>query len=59
MWTYECGGETGADPVVISVAIDGPAAGTLGPVIGPEVTAEFPQVVAALIAEAEAATARP
>jgi hypothetical protein len=37
--------------------IDGPAADTLGPVIGPDITADFPSVLAALIAEAEAATA--
>jgi Polyketide cyclase / dehydrase and lipid transport len=40
------------------VAIDGPAADALGPVIGPEITADFPDVVAALIVEAEAATSR-
>jgi hypothetical protein len=65
MWTYECSGETGADTVVIFdlfrdvttwprwnpgvewMQLDGPF------------VADFPQVVAALIAEAEAATARP
>jgi hypothetical protein len=70
VWTYECSGETGADPVVIFDLFRdvttwprwNPGVEWMpldGPVIGPEITADFPQVVAALIAEAEAATARP
>ena len=33
--------------------ITGPAADTLGPQIGPEISADFPQVLAALVERAE------
>jgi hypothetical protein len=46
----------GLTRITYEVTIDGPAAGDLGPTIGPEITADFPAVVAALISQAEAAT---
>jgi hypothetical protein len=48
----------GGTRITYGVTIDGPAAGTLGPAIGPGITADFPDVVAALINEAEAAASR-
>ena len=48
----------GRTRITYSVTIDGPAADAVGPEIGPEITADFPAVVAALISEAEAATSR-
>jgi hypothetical protein len=49
--------ETGRTRIDYGVTIDGPAADALGPVIGPDITADFPSVLEALIAEAEAAAA--
>jgi hypothetical protein len=49
--------ESGRTRIDYGVTIDGPAADVLGPVIGPDITADFPSVLEALIAEAEAATA--
>ena len=46
----------GRTRITYAVSIDGPAAATLGPVIGPEITADFPAVVAALLSEATSAT---
>jgi hypothetical protein len=40
--------------VVYRATIDGPRADELGPEIGPQVTADFPEVLAALAARAEA-----
>jgi hypothetical protein len=39
------------------VSIDGPAADTVGPQLGPAITADFPQTMAALAARAEAGVA--
>jgi uncharacterized protein YndB with AHSA1/START domain len=39
--------------VVYRMEITGPAADTLGPRIGPEISADFPQVLAALVEHAE------
>jgi hypothetical protein len=39
--------------VGFAMEITGPAAGTLGPQIGPQITADFPQVLAALVELAE------
>jgi hypothetical protein len=39
--------------VVYAMEITGPHADTLGPQIGPEITADFPQVLAALVERAE------
>jgi len=36
--------------------ITGPAAGTLGPQIGPEISADFPETLAELVARAESMT---
>lgn len=33
--------------------ISGPAAGALGPTIGPEITSDFPETIASLIEHAE------
>jgi hypothetical protein len=38
---------------VYAVEISGPEADTLGPQIGPEITADFPQLLAALVQRAE------
>ena len=43
---------SGATRVVYRTEITGPAAGTLGPEIGPQITADFPEVVAGLIKHA-------
>jgi uncharacterized protein YndB with AHSA1/START domain len=40
--------------VTYRMEIAGPAADTLGPQIGPEISADFPQTLAALVARAEA-----
>ncbi|HEY6783114.1 MAG TPA: SRPBCC family protein [Candidatus Dormibacteraeota bacterium] len=48
----------GRTKITYGVTIDGPAADAVGPEIGPEITADFRAVVAALISEAEAATSR-
>jgi len=48
----------GRTRITYGVTIDGPAADAVGPEIGPEITADFPAVVAALISEAEAASSR-
>ncbi len=40
--------------VVYRMEITGPESDTLGPQIGPEITADFPQVLAALVDRAEA-----
>jgi hypothetical protein len=50
--------DDGRTRIDYGVTIDGPAADALGPVIGPDITADFPSVLAALIAEAEAATSQ-
>jgi len=39
--------------VVYRMEITGPESDALGPQIGPEITADFPQVLAALIEQAE------
>jgi hypothetical protein len=39
--------------IVYAMEITGPAADTLGPQIGPEISADFPQVLAALVELAE------
>src|SRR6266536_485376 len=39
--------------VVYRMEITGPAAGTLGPQIGPEISGDFPQTLAALVERAE------
>jgi hypothetical protein len=40
--------------ITYRTTIDGPAADTVGPVIGPEITADFPSVLDALVARAQA-----
>ena len=40
--------------VIYRMEITGPAADTLGPQIGPEISGDFPQVLAALVERAEA-----
>ncbi|MFE3059782.1 SRPBCC family protein [Nocardia sp. NPDC059239] len=44
---------SGATRVVYRTEITGPAAATLGPEIGPQITADFPEVVAGLIEHAD------
>lgn len=39
--------------IVYAMEITGPGADTLGPQIGPEISADFPQVLAALVSRAE------
>jgi hypothetical protein len=39
--------------IVYAMEITGPGADTIGPQIGPEITADFPQVLAALVSRAE------
>jgi hypothetical protein len=39
--------------VIYRMEITGPAAGTLGPKIGPEISGDFPQTLAALVRRAE------
>ncbi len=48
----------GGTRVTFSTSIDGPEADKAGEEIGPMVTADFPQVIAALIARAEAMEGR-
>ncbi len=43
----------GGTRITYRATVEGPAADALGPEIGPAVTADFPQVVAALVARAE------
>ncbi|MGD0195393.1 MAG: SRPBCC family protein [Candidatus Dormibacteria bacterium] len=50
--------DNGRTRIDYGATIDGPAADTLGPIIGPDITADFPSVLTALIAEAEAATSQ-
>lgn len=50
--------DRGRTRITYGVTIDGPAAEALGPVLGPQITADFPDVIATLIIEAEAATSR-
>ncbi len=45
--------------ITYSAIIDGPAADEVGPSIGPAITADFPEVMAALAARAEAIASRP
>jgi hypothetical protein len=45
--------EGGRVRVIYRMEITGPAADTLGPQIGPEISADFPQVLAALVERAE------
>src|SRR5438128_1103836 len=45
--------EEGRIRIVYRMEISGPAADTLGPRIGPDITADFPQVLAALAQHAE------
>jgi Polyketide cyclase / dehydrase and lipid transport len=45
--------EGGRVRVTYRMEITGPAADTLGPQIGPEISADFPQVLAALVERAE------
>jgi len=42
--------------VTYRMEITGPAAGTLGPQIGPEISADFPETLAELVARAESMT---
>ena|ERR1700730_1811103 len=48
---------TGGTRITYSATVEGPASDTLGPEIGPAVTADFPEVMAALAGRAEALTA--
>ncbi len=48
---------TGGTRITYAATLDGPAADTVGPEVGPAITADFPQVMAALAARAEAAEA--
>ena len=48
---------TGGTRITYRATVEGPAADTLGPEIGPAVTADFPEVMAALAARAEAGLA--
>jgi hypothetical protein len=47
----------GLTRVTYSVKIDGPGADEAGPGIGPAIVADFPEVMSALVARAEAVTA--
>jgi hypothetical protein len=42
--------------ITYRATIDGPAADAVGPVIGPDITADFPEVLVALASRAEAIT---
>jgi uncharacterized protein YndB with AHSA1/START domain len=44
----------GRSRVTYRMEISGPAADTLGPQLGPEISADFPETLAALVARAEA-----
>jgi hypothetical protein len=48
--------ESGGTRITYGMTIDGPAADAVGPQLGPEITNDFPAVVAALIAMAEGAS---
>ena len=50
---------SGGTRVVYRTEITGPAAGQVGPELGPAITGDFPEVVAALCRRAEAAPAAP
>jgi hypothetical protein len=45
--------ESGLARITYRMEITGPEAGTLGPLIGPEISADFPQVLEALVQRAE------
>jgi hypothetical protein len=45
--------ESGLARITYRMEITGPEAGTLGALIGPEISADFPQVLAALVQRAE------
>ena len=47
----------GGTRITYRATVEGPAASTVGPEIGPAVTADFPEVMAALAARAEAGLA--
>jgi hypothetical protein len=47
----------GGTRITYRATVEGPAADALGPEIGPAVTADFPEIVAALAARAEAGVA--
>jgi hypothetical protein len=47
----------GGTRITYRATVEGPAADALGPEIGPAVTADFPEVIAALAARAEAGLA--
>jgi hypothetical protein len=49
---------SGGTRVNHSLTVDGPAADEIGPTIGPQITADFPVTMAALVARAEAAHER-
>jgi len=44
--------------VLYRMEISGPGADTIGPALGPEISADFPDTLAALVAHAEARSAR-
>jgi hypothetical protein len=46
--------ERGGGRVTYRMEITGPAADTVGPQVGPEISGDFPQTLAALVARAEA-----
>jgi len=48
----------GGTRITYTATIDGIGADAVGPTIGPAITADFPEVLAALITRAEAAEAR-
>ena len=48
---------TGGTRITYRATVEGPASNTMGPEIGPAVTADFPDVMAALAARAEAGLA--
>jgi hypothetical protein len=50
--------EPGRARVTYRMEITGPRADTLGPEVGPQISADFPQTMAALIDRAEASTQR-
>ena len=54
VWTAEYRAETSAEPAEIW-RLSGPSAETLGPQLGPEISGDFPQVLAELVARAERA----
>jgi hypothetical protein len=46
-------GDAGRLRIVYRMEISGPQAATVGPELGPQITADFPEVLAALVARAE------